>query len=129
SSTTDRPEQLGLLVGRAAQEAPVGRDDLSGHEMVDGQAVRAPEQAQPAGGREPSHADVPGVAGADRETVRGQLVRDLRPERPGADAYAPVAQQLHAAERGEVDDGSAVVRRDAADAVTAAAGRERAALF
>ena len=70
AAAAECPEQVGVLVGRGAQDPPVGGHDLGREEVVDGQTGPAAEPADPAAEREPADAGV-----ADEAADRGQPVR------------------------------------------------------
>jgi hypothetical protein len=120
------------VLGRiGANVAPVGEDQLGRDDVVDRQAVLAHEEADPAGGRQPADADATVVAGAHRQPVPAKCGRDVGPARAGAEADATrrAVQQLDPVERAHVDHDAAVVGRAPADAVPAAADRERHVLL
>ena len=54
AATAQRPEQIGVLVGRRAQYLAVGGDDLGGLQAVDGEAVAAHQAADAAAEGEPA---------------------------------------------------------------------------
>ena len=95
-------------------------------EVVDGQAMRAGEQPDPAGGRQAAHTHRAAVAGRQRPAVRLQRGGDVPPAGAGADADEPRGgvEHVDAVQMPEVDDDAAVVRRATAEAVPAAADAE-----
>ena len=114
TAAAQRPEQLGLALAVDHPHAPVGRDDLDRQHAVGGQAVAAPEPAQPAAERVADHADVRRGARERGEPELGRrLRRDVHPQRArahvgattgGIDADAPQLgrpQQHGAVERPE----------------------------
>ena len=81
-----RPVQLRGAVGVDLVRAAVGGDQAQAAQVVRGEPVPAPEQAQAAAERVAGHPD-PGRGGDERgEAVRGGRGEDLRPRGAGPDA-------------------------------------------
>ena len=118
--------QLAVLVLVGHHHRPVGEDDVRRDEVVDGQAMRAGEQPDPAGGRQAAHTHRAAVPGRQRPAVRLQRGGDVPPAGAGADADEPCGgvEHVDAVQMPEVDDDAAVVRRATAKAVPAASDAE-----
>ena len=121
-----RPVELPVLVLVGHHHRPVGEDDLRRDETVDGQALRASEQPDPAGGRQAADAHRAAVSGRQRPAVRLQCCGYVPPAGAGADADEPRGgvDHLDAVQMPQVNDDAAVVRRATAEAVPAAADAE-----
>jgi hypothetical protein len=119
------PEEVGVLVGRRPQDAPVGRDDLRGDQVVRGRAGLAGQPADPAAQGQPGDARV-----ADEATDHGQAVYlgggiQVAPGRAAA-AHRPARGRIdhdppHAA---QVDHQPALADREPGEVVAPAARGE-----
>jgi hypothetical protein len=120
AAAAQRPEEVRVLVGRRADEAPVGGDQLAGEQVVAGEPVLALEPARAAAEREPGDAgrgDAP--SGGGEAVLLGGAV-DLRPGGAGADARAPGdGIHLDLVERADVQHEAAVVEAAAGHRVPA----------
>ena len=74
------------MVAIGADEPPVGRDDVEGQDALAGEAVAAPEPAEPAADDVADDADVRRGAGEGREAVLGGRGGDVRPDGARLDA-------------------------------------------
>ena len=110
-----------------AHDRAVGEHDLGRAQVVDGQPVLAGEPADAARGGEPADADAAVVAGAQRPAVRrergGHVASSGRRARSAP--AGSLVEHLDRVQPRQVDDDAAVVGGPAADAVPAAAHRQR----
>ena len=105
AAATDRPEEVGMVLGVDVPELAVGRHDLGGEQVVDREAVLANEEPDAAAERDPADSDRAGVAEPGREAMarrRGRVLARgqtrLGPGRPalGIDLDRPqVAKVEH----------------------------------
>ena len=123
------PEQLGLFLLARAHETPVGGDELHGDQVVDRQPERALESPDAAAEREPGNTRVPyGADRADKPVLLGTAIEidevgaAIRPSGPRRGVHGRPTHARH------VEDHAAVARREAVDAVAAAADGQREAL-
>ena len=115
AAAAERPEEVGLLVGRGPDEAPVGGDELDRRHAVGRQAVLAAEPAQAAAERVADDAHVGRGARQRREADHGGLRGDLQPQRAGGDARdLRVRVDLHAAHALGAEEDHVVERAAAA---------------
>lgn len=84
ASSTQRPEQLGLMLGVAIDDAPVGEHDPGAHESVAGQPVSTAEHTEPAAQGEPGDADRRPATHRQRPARRRQGPRKVPEPGPGA---------------------------------------------
>ena len=122
----------GCSSGAGVDQPPVGGDDVGRDEVVDAQAVAAPEPADAAAEREPADAGVGDEAARRRETERLRRRVDVAPGRAALDpGPPPFGVHPHAAHRRQVDHHARrrprrVRRRCARRRGSRSAGRARA---
>ncbi len=119
----------GFSVLGGPHDRAVGQHHLDRAQAVDGQAVLAGQQADPARRGEPADAHAAVVARAERPAVAAQRVRRRRSSaRRGRSAPGGCARRApRSVQRADVDHHAAVVRGPPADAVAAAADARAAA--
>ena len=115
-----------VLRVRAGDELPVGQHDLGAAQRVAGQAVRPPEDAQPAAERQAGGADRRPAPSRDRAAVRRERLVHVAERRAGADGDRRAVQGD--GPQGRQVDQQPLGRRAAGEAVPAAAQREREAV-
>jgi hypothetical protein len=86
AATSERPEQVGVIVGGCSDDVALGGDDLGFHEVVDGETVLAHEPADAAAQGEAADAGVAHDAARGGQTVSLCLDVDVAPQ--GAALYA-----------------------------------------
>ena len=126
AAATQRPIQVGLLVGARAQPPAVGGHHLCREQVVAGEAAAAHQVTQPATegeARDPGRRDE--AAGRCQTDVLGGRV-ELAPHHAAARSNPlGVAIDVDRLHRGEIDDHAAIARRVAGDVVPAGPDRER----
>ena len=121
ASASQRPEQVGVIVGRRPDDLALGGDHLGFHEVVDGESVLAHEPADAAAQAEAADAGVAHDAARGGQTVRLCLVVDISPQGTALDeGRALDGIDRDGAHRREVDHDSVVAHRGAGDVVAAA---------
>ena len=121
ASTSQRPEQVGVIAGRRPQDLALGGDHLGLHEIVDSEAVLAHQPADAAAEAEAADAGVAHDAAGGSQTVRLCLVVDISPQGTALDeGRAPDRIDRNGAHRRQVDHDPVVAHRGAGDVVTAA---------
>ena len=126
AAAAQAPEQVGVLgLGRVDEPAVCG-DDVGADEVVAGEAVLAHQPADAAAEREAADAGGRDEPAGRCEPVCLGLVVDVGPDRAAADRRAAGGRvDANAAHRREVDHDPVVARREARDAVAAAAYGDR----
>src|SRR5690606_36986818 len=106
---------------------PVREHHVHRLQVIDGEPVLAAQIPDTAGRRQTADADTAVIARSQCPAVGLQGGGDVAPPGAGADAHQPAipVEHLDVVQGADVDDQAAVVRRSAADAVTAAADSER----
>jgi hypothetical protein len=129
AAAAQRPEQLGLVLGVRAHEAPLGGEQLDRAHAVAREAVAAPEAAQPAAERGADDADRVVRTGQARQPVRSGGRGQLAPRRPGVHARAAgLGVDLGAGQGARPQQQSIVERRQRGRAVAAGLHRDTQAL-
>src|SRR3954469_11457665 len=77
AAATDRPEQVGLVVGIDRHDGAVGEDELSREQRIDRQAELPDEGAAATAAGDPAEPDGAGVAESDGEAVLTDDLREL----------------------------------------------------
>ena len=80
ASASQRPEQVGVIVGRRPDDLALGRDHLGLHEVVDGEPVLAHQPANAAAQADAADAGVADDAARGGQAVRLCLVVDISPQ-------------------------------------------------
>ena len=107
-------------------EPAVCGDDVGAEQVVAGEAVLAHQPADPTAERKSADARRRDQAAGRRQAVCCRLVVDVSPGRAAADERAPRGRvDANALQVSEVDHDAAVERREAGDAVAAAAHGDR----
>jgi len=122
AGATQPPEQVGLLVRRCRDDAPVGRHQFDRAEAIDGQSEVALEAADSATERQPGHARVTDDPHRTYQAVL--LCRDVQLTEEGAatgPCPAPMGVDGYCVQAAQVDDQTALARRVAERTVPAAA--------
>ncbi|HEU0214988.1 MAG TPA: hypothetical protein VFR13_12930 [Jiangellaceae bacterium] len=125
AAASQRPEQVGVLVGRRSDDVALRGDHLGVHEVVDGEPVLAHEPADAAAEAEAADAGVAHDASRRGQAVGLGLVVDVAPQ--GATLHVGRAfggVDRNGAHRGEVDDDPVVAHRRAGHVVAPAAYRD-----
>jgi len=121
AAASQRPEQVGVLVGGRPDDADLGGDHLGGEQVVDGEPVLAREEADAAAEGEPGDTGVAHDAAGGGQTVGLRLVVNIAPQRttlhPGR---ATGGVDPHGPHRREVDDDPVVAHRGTGHAVAPA---------
>ena len=121
AAASQRPEQVGVIVGRRPDDLTVGGDHLGFHEVVDGESVLAHEPADAAAEGEAADAGVAHDAARGSQTVRLCLLVDISPQGTGLDEGGALnGIDRDGAHRREVDHDSVVAHGGAGDVVAAA---------
>ena len=121
ASASQRPEQVGVIVGRCPDDLALGRDHLGLDEVVDGEAVLAHEPADAATQAEAADAGVAHDATRGGQTVRLCLVVDVSPQGTALDqGRALDGINQDGAHRREVDHDPVVADRGAGHVVAPA---------
>src|SRR5690606_17352355 len=125
--TTDRPEQVRVLVPRGPHLSTVSEHELNRPKVIDSQAVLAGEEADAARRGEPTDADATVVPRAESPAVRVERCGDLLPGSPRTNPHQPAVtvDYLDGVHPADIDDDAAVVRRATADPVPTAANSQR----
>ena len=89
AAAADRPEQVGVLIGRGPQHPPVSGDDLGGEQVVDAQPELAGQPAHAAAEGEPPDAGVADQPGGRSEPVGLGSRIQICQQRPTADPRGP----------------------------------------
>jgi hypothetical protein len=128
AAAANRPEQIRVLIGAGAAQAPVGRDDFGRDQVVGREAVAARDPAEPAAEREPGdpgRRDDP--AGHDQPERLRRAVH-VGPGGAGLDLHATGRRiDLDASRGREVQHQAVIAERGAGDVVAATADRQRQA--
>jgi hypothetical protein len=125
AAAAQRPEQIRVFVGRRADDAALGCDDLGGQQVVDSEPVFAHEPPDPTTEREAGDAGVAHDATGGGQAVGLRLAIDVAPQRSTLhqDGAAGRVDQ-HGSHGREVDDDSVVAHRGAGHIVAAAPHRD-----
>ena len=122
AAAADRPEQVGVPLGVDLQHPAVGGHDLGRQQLVDGHAVLADEEADPAAERDAADADRAGVAEAGGEPVLAGGGRVLAGgEAAAGPGGAARKVEVEPAQAAQVEHDAAVAGGVAGGAVAAAA--------
>jgi len=121
AAASQRPEQIGVFVGRCPDDAALGGDHLGGQQIVDGEPVFAHQEADATAEGEPGDTGVTHDPAGGGQTVGLGLVVDVAPQRtplhPGPAAGGVDPHRPHGR---EVDDYPVVADRRAGDVVAPA---------
>ena len=121
ATTTDRPEQVRLVLGVDVVDLTIGRHDLRRDDVVDGQAVLAHEVADATAGDDAADADRTGIAEADDEAVLAGRGVDLGRREAGLGGRRlRRGVDVDRLEPAQVEDDAALGRAVAGAAVAAA---------
>ena len=130
AATTQRPEQLGVVLRVRAHQLSLGGHELDRGDAVGLQAVAACEPAHAAAERVARDADVRAGAVERDQTVRRGGVDDLLPQHAGTDAGDPVdGVDLHAADPARLDQDRAVEAAQRTRVVAGGLGRDAQAVL
>src|SRR5690606_19485251 len=122
AAAAQRPQQVGVLVGVGADDAPVGGDQLGREQVVAGEAVLALQPAGAAAHREAGDAGGRHAAAGGGEAVRGRGAVGGRPGGAAADAHAPgLRVDRDLVHRTDVEDEAVLHQGAAGDRVAAGA--------
>ena len=121
-AATDRPEQLGVLLGGRPPQPAVGRSHLGGGQVVDAQPELAAQPSHAAAQGEPSDAGVADQPGRDGQTVGLSRGVQVGEQGPAADLGA-LRRRVHGhrVEQAQVDHQAAIAHGRARRVVGAAA--------
>ena len=89
-----RPQQVGIFIGRGMHQPAVGRDHVGGHEIVDRQAIAAPEPAHAARQRQAGDTGIGDDAARGSESEGLGLAIDVTPGGAALDP-GPLALCVH----------------------------------
>ena len=121
TAASQRPEQVGVIVGRCPDDVALGGDHLGLHQVVDGEPVFAHEPADAAAQAEAADAGVAHDAARGGQTVSLCLVVDVSPQGAALDAGRALDRiDGDGAHRREVDHDSVVAHRGASYVVASA---------
>ena len=130
AATTQRPEQVGVVVALDGPERAVGGHDVGGEQVVDGEAVLAHQPAEPAAESEAGDAGVRHRAAGGGQPERLRLAVELAPQHPALRlGRARVGIDADALHRRQVDDEAAIVGAVPRRAVPATAHRHQQVVF
>jgi hypothetical protein len=121
AAAAQRPEQVGVIIGRRPHDLALRGDHLGLYEIVDGEPVLAHEPADAAAQAEAADAGVAHDAARGSQTVRLCLVVDISPQRTTLDEGRAVdGIDGDGAHRRQVDHDSVVAQRGAGHVVAPA---------
>ena len=119
AAAAQRPEQVGVIVGRRADDLALGGDHLDLREVVDGEPVLAHEPADAAAQADTADAGMADDAARGSETVRLRRMVDISPQGAALDECRALDRiDRDGAHRRQVDHDPAVAHRGAGDVVT-----------
>src|SRR4249919_1373643 len=121
AAAPQRPEQVGVIVGRCLDDVALGGDHLDFDQVVDGEPVLAHEPADAAAQGEAADAGVADDAARGGQAVSLRLVVDVAPQGAALDAGRAIdGIDSDGAHRREVDHDSVVAHRGASHVVAPA---------
>ena len=121
AAAPQRPEQVGVIVGRCPNDVALGGDHLGLHEVVDGEPVLAHQPADAAAQAEAADAGVAHDAARGGQTVGLCLVVDVAPQGATLDEGGALdGIDRDGAHRREVDDDAVVAHCGAGHVVASA---------
>ena len=125
AAAANRPEQVGVLVRRGADDAAVGQHQLDTEQVVQRHSMLRHEPAEPAAEREAGHTGGRHDAAGRGEPVHLRFPVELCPERAARSARrACGGVDVHVLHERQVDHQALVDGRPPADVVPAAAYRD-----
>ena len=121
AAAPQRPEQVGVIVGRCPNDVALGGDHLGLHEIVDGEPVFTHQPADAAAETEATDAGVADDAARRGQTVCLCLVVDVAPQGAALDECRALERiDDNGAHRREVDHDAVVANRGAGHIVAPA---------
>ena len=125
ATASQRPEQVGVIVGRCADDGALSGDHLGLQEVVDGEPVLAHEPADAAAEADAADARVAHDASGGGQAVGLRLVVDVAPQGTSLDmGRTSGGVDGDGADRGQVDDDPVVAHRGAGHVVAPAPYRD-----